>query len=322
MIAPQPQLEVRAYEAEDAPWVTALVNRWLTVAPWSLPLDARMAREQLLAQPPASEFGARLQTPLRLCAWRAGELVGFLDGAYGATAEALDLPEHRPEGLIRFLAAVPHAEQTGVVLRLLLDRVEAHWRDHKVEHLVAFHPSSGFRAFQAGAGILPGEWDEHVRQFTAAGWFFRQRYYALSRPLGAPLEEECPLPDLSLVQQRTARGRTYLVYHRRVELVAQARVLGLQLDRTGTAERVLHLLQLEVAEIWRNRNLGKWLLRRILNDAGHGAYQECVAFLPMNQPIALNLLVQTGFHEDNYRGYTLEKSLTHPSADAHSLRYS
>lgn len=322
MITPPPPLEVREYELEDAPQVTTLVNRWLTVAPWSLPLDAQMAREQLLAQPPTCEFGARLQEAMRLCAWRAGELVGYLDGAYGATSEALELPEHQPEGLIRFLAAAPRSSQAGDVLRLLLERAEAHWRDHKVEQLVAFHPSCGFRAFQAGAGILPGEWDEHVRQFTAAGWFFRQRYYALSRPVGAPLEEECPFADLSLVQQRTARGRTYLVYHRRVELVAQARVLGLQIDRTGTAARVLHLLHLEVTEDWRNRNLGKWLLRRILNDAGHGDYQECVAFLPMNQPIALNLLVQTGFHEDNYRGYTLEKRLAAQPSDAHPLRYS
>jgi ribosomal protein S18 acetylase RimI-like enzyme len=276
--------------------------------------------------PPPAEFGARLQEPVRLCAWRAGELIGYLDGAYGATADTLDLPEHRPEGLIRFLACPLRSEaggeQAAEVLRVLLERVEAHWRDHKVERMVAFHPSSGFRAFQAGAGILPGEWAEHVRELTAAGWVFRQRYYALTRATGAPLEEECPLADLSLVQQRTQRGRSYLVYHRRVELVAQARVLGMRLDRTGTAEQLLHLLHIEVSEIWRNRNLGKWLLRRILNDAGHGGYQEVLAFVPMNLPIALNLLVQTGFAESNYRGYTLDKTIAPQATDARPLRYS
>lgn len=322
MIAPPPPLEVRAFEPEDAAQVAGLVNRWLMVAPWSLPLDAEMAHEQLLAEPPPCEFGARLQEAMRLCAWRAGELIGYLDGAYGAPAGALDLPEHQPQGLIRFLACVPQSEQTAEVLRVLLARAESHWRDHKVEQLVAFDPSTGFRAFQAGSGVLPGEWSEHIRQFTAAGWTFRQRYYALSRATGAPLEEECPLADLSLVQQRTARGRTYLIYHRRVEQVAQARVLGLPLDRAGTAERVCHLLHLDVAEIWRNRNLGKWLLRRIINDAGHGGYQEVLAFLPMNQPIALNLLVQTGFVENNYRGYSLEKRLAVQAPDAHPPRYS
>ncbi|MGL4651832.1 MAG: hypothetical protein ACRC1H_20655 [Caldilineaceae bacterium] len=322
MIAPPPPLELREYDPDDSPHVIALINRWLTVAPWSLPFDARMAKDQLLATPPPSEFGARLQEAVRYCAWRAGELIGYLDGAYGAPGDELELPEHQPAGLIRFLACVPGSEHAPEVLRLLLERAESHWRDHKVDRLIAFHATSGFRAFQAGAGMLPGEWAEHVRQFTAAGWVFRQRYYALSRATGAPLEEECPMADLSLVQQRTAKGRTYLIYHRRVELVAQARTLGLRLDRTGTAEQVCHLLHLEVAELWRNRNLGKWLLRRILNDAGHGGFQEVLAFLPMNAPIGLNLMVQSGFQENNYRGYTLEKKLVAQAPDAYPLRYS
>jgi GNAT superfamily N-acetyltransferase len=161
-----------------------------------------------------------------------------------------------------------------------------------------------------------------VRQFTAAGWLFRQRYYALARRTGAPLEEECPSADISLVQQRTAQGRSYAIYYRRVEQIAHARVLGLRLDRSDTAELVLRLLDLEVAELWRNRNVGKWLLRRILNDAAHGGYREVIAFLPTNLPIALNLLIQNGFEETNYRGYTLEKQLPRQEERAHPLRFS
>jgi len=156
MIAPAPLLETRAFDVADASQVASLVNRWLNDARWSIPLDEESARRQWLFMPPRSEFGARLQEPLRLCAWRAGEIVGYLDGALGATSESPDLPEHQPEGLIRFLACVPGAENAPEVLRLLLQRVETLCLERGVTRLVAFHLSTGFLAFQAGAGMLPG----------------------------------------------------------------------------------------------------------------------------------------------------------------------
>jgi ribosomal protein S18 acetylase RimI-like enzyme len=136
-----------------------------------------------------------------------------------------------------------------------------------------------------------------------------RRYYCFSRTLGAPMEEEVPMADLTLTQQRLGQGRSYAVYHRRVDRVAHARVMGVQLDRAGTAARVAHVMELGVDEPWRNRRLGKWLLRRLINDATLQGFQEMVIFLPMDLPIAMNLFIQQGFREDNYRGYTLTKRL-------------
>ncbi len=148
-----------------------------------------------------------------------------------------------------------------------------------------------------------------MRRLTARDWQFSRRYYALLRPSGAPVEEEYPAADLSLVQQRLAKGRVYRAYHRRVQQVATAKMVGMSLDRTGTAARLAHIIDIHVDEEWRNRNVGKWLLRRLLNDAALQGYQEVLAFLPNTQPVAMALFVQQGFSEINYRGYTLERTL-------------
>jgi hypothetical protein len=52
----------------------------------------------------------RWQYHSRLAAWRAGEMVGFLDAATGHDGDHLDAPEHPPHGLLRFLALTPRAE--------------------------------------------------------------------------------------------------------------------------------------------------------------------------------------------------------------------
>jgi ribosomal protein S18 acetylase RimI-like enzyme len=58
-------------------------------------------------------------------------------------------------------------------------------------------------------------------------------------------------------------------------------------------------------------NIGKWLLRRVINDATLQGYQQILIHVAQNQQAVLNLLNQLGFIEENYRGYTLEKALTH-----------
>lgn len=304
-----PTLSVRPMQEEDAPALPPLLNRSLASAPYSLPMDDGDLRRQVLAQPPQSWYATRWTGHLRLGVWRAGELVGFLDAGAGHDCDNLELSEYEPHGLIRFVALTDRGELAAEAFALLMQSAEDSWRRLQIRRLVAWHVSTGYPSFQAGAGILPGDWSGMVRLFTAAGWQLSERYYALVRPLGAPVEEEYPLADLSLTQQRLAQGRLYRAYHRRVEGVAHARVMGMSLDRAGTADQVAHLVDLFVEELWRNRNLGRWLLRRILNDATLQGFREMVAFLPMSRPLAMNLLVQHGFQEINYRGYTLEKTL-------------
>ncbi len=309
MIPVVPALAVRPLEADELGHALPLINRWLGAAPYSVPLDLRSAHDQLLRDLPSTHYDVRYNERRRLSAWRAGELLGFIDIATGHDRDHLSEPEHRPHGLLRFLALTDREPFAQNAFDLLLRAAEEFWQERSITHLVAYHISTGYPSFQAGAGILPGEWSPLVRLLTGADWRFSQRYYALVRSTGAPLEEEIPSADLSLAQQRMADGRNYRVYHRRVERVAWAKVMDARLDRTGTAARVAHIVDLEVAEEWRNRNMGRWLLRRIINDATLQGFQEVLAFLPMHQAIAMNLFVQQGFHEANYRGYTFTKQL-------------
>ncbi len=70
------------------------------------------------------------------------------------------------------------------------------------------------------------------------------------------------------------------------------------------------VVDLFVEPTWRHKDIAKWLLRRILNDATHQGDVQAVVHLAQHHHAAQNLLIQQGFQEINYRGYTLEKALT------------
>jgi ribosomal protein S18 acetylase RimI-like enzyme len=272
-------------------------------------MDEEILTEHIFRPQPLSVYDVHWGTRLLLGAWRAGELIGFLDAAIGHDRDHLDLPDYEPDGLLRFLALTERADLMNDVFAALMEQAETFWRGERARQAVAFHISTGYPAFQAGAGILPAEWSDIQQLLTNNDWRFSERYYALTRSLGAPLEEEIPQADVSLVQQRTGSGRTYTLYHRRVEWIGRARMVGMTLDLAGAAERVAHLTELEVSEPWRNRNIGKWMLRRLLNDAALLGYQEMLVYLPARAAVAMNLFTQHGFRELAYRGYSFEKRL-------------
>ncbi len=309
MMPVAPTIAVRPLQRAERDACAELLNRRLLDSAYSLPMDAKTLDEQLFRSDPPTVFDVRWNKRLVLGAWRAGEMIGLLDAATGHHTGNLALPEYEPEGLIRFVVLGERNDLVNDTFRALMDRTVAFWRDEHVQRVTAFHISCGYPVFQAGAGIMPGDWSHVLRLLTADNWMFSERYYALVRSLGGALEEETPLADLSLVQQRTTNGRHYQIYHRRVDLIGRARMIGMTLDRSDTVERVAHLVDLEVSELWRNRNIGKWLLRRILNDATLQGFQEMLVYLPASAAIAMNLFLQSGFHELNYRGYTFEKEL-------------
>ena len=309
MIPVAPALAVRPITPDDLDVVRGFVNQTLATAPFSVPLGAADAYAQWVREPPPTHYAMRWQHHNRLGAWSAGEIVGFLDAATGHDSDHEDAPEHPPHGIVRFLALTPRAELADEAFARLMEAADDFWRLRGASELHAFPIGGGYPTFQAGAGILPGDWDSTVRRLAGQDWRFNKRYYALVRASAAPVEEECPAADLSIVQQRLADGRTYRIYHRRVEQVATAKIVGMNLDRTGTAARVAHIVNLHVDEDWRNRNVGKWLLRRLLNDAALEGRQEVIAFLPNTLATAMALFVQQGFVEINYRGYSLERTL-------------
>lgn len=338
-----PSLIIRPLRIDEASLVGHAINGLLRTTPYSVDMDETEIKDQLLHSQPPTLYHARWQRHLRLCAWRAGELEGFLDAATGFDQDSFDLPEYRPIGLLRFLVLPSKPELINEVATALVTAAEEFWRGAGIGYVKAFHMSTGYPAFQAGLGILPGDWTTHMRMLTGADFRLAERYYCLRRALDQPLEEITPLAQLSIVQRGKMTDRHYQVY-RQTEWLASARISSLTLPATqqrnpqrGTAQvneqmrqggttqmneqmrqgeeekrtvRIANLVDLRVAPEWRRMDIGKWLLRRVINDAITQGYHQMLVHVPHRAHIAINLFNQVGFQEENYRGYTLEKELT------------
>jgi ribosomal protein S18 acetylase RimI-like enzyme len=273
-------------------------------------MDAAAVEAEIFAADPPTVFPIRWQQHCRLGAWRAGQLVGFLDAAVGLDRDNLDLPDYHPLGLIRFLALPERADLVQEVAAALFDAVHRFWQETGVAYVKAFHLSTGYPSFQAGAGLLPGDWGEHFRILTLAGFQLRERYYCLYRLLDQPVEEVAPLADLSLVLRGSPVDRTYHIYYRRIDWVGHARMVRLATNAHDQRRPIAYMTDLVVEPRWRGQNVGKWLLRRLVNDATLQGDEHIVAHLAHHHHVAVNLLSQHGFQELGYRGYTFDKTLT------------
>lgn len=304
-----PSLLIRPLRIDEASLVGHAINGLLQKNPYSTPMEETEIKDQLLHSQPPTLYQAKWQRHLRLCAWRAGELEGFLDAATGFDQESMDRPEYRPIGLLRFLVLPDKAELIQEVATTLLSAAEEFWRSAGIGYVKAFHMSTGYPSFQAGLGILPGDWTTHIRVLTGADFRLAERFYCLRRALDQPLEEITPLAQLSVVQRGRLTDRHYQVY-RQTEWIASARISSLTMAEEKRTVRIANLVDLRVATEWRRMDIGKWLLRRVINDAITQGYHQMLVHVPHRATIAFNLFNQVGFQEENYRGYTLEKELT------------
>jgi GNAT superfamily N-acetyltransferase len=305
-----PLVTVHALDGAAGGMLARFLGPRIAAAPYSTIVNTEHVRREILAEPPPSHYPVRWQQHRHLGAWRAGQLVGFLDVAVGLDADSADVPDYHPNGLIRFLALPDRREWVTPVAEALFDAAQSFWQETGVAYVKAFHISTGYPSFQAGAGILPSDWGDLVRVLTSVGFIFRERYYCLARRLVEPIEEVVPLADLGLVYRGDWSNRRYEIYYRRVEMVAKARVVRLSIEGEEGLMPIARLVDLYVDPDWRHRDIGKWLLRRIINDATHQGDVQMIVHLAQQHHAALNLLIQQGFQELNFRGYTLEKTLT------------
>jgi GNAT superfamily N-acetyltransferase len=305
-----PLISVRPLTIEDAPTLANLLRELIASAPYSVKINENVLVRELFAENPPALFPIRWQQHAHLGAWRAGQLVGFIDLATGLDRDNLDLPDYHPLGMIRFLALPDRQELVPDVADALFAAAQRFWQETSVAYVKAFHISSGYPCFQAGAGMLPGEWGEHVRVLTLQGFRFSDRYSCLARPLSEQIEEVVPQADLSLVYRGNRNDRTYQIYYRRTEWVGSARMVRVIIPREAGVLRVAYLADLQIVPNWRQRDIGKWLFRRLINDSTIQGYQQMVAHLAHEHSAAMNLLVQHGFQELNYRGYSFDKRLT------------
>lgn len=299
-----PEVAVRPLRDTEKEPLRELLNHWLGRALYSTLLTDETLQKQVLQRNPGAVFSVRWQKNMLLGAWRAGQLVGAADIGIGLDSDRARLADYQSQGLMRFLALPERAELVTLVGQALLQAADRYWKTERAGYVQAFHMSTGYPVFQGGAGFLPSDWGDQFRILTEGGFQLAERHYLYSRMLERLMEETTPAADLSLNYQGGADDRRYTLYHRRSEQMGRARVVRAQTAAGGVA----HLVSLEIDPPWRNRNIGQWLLRRLVNDATLAGFREMIAYVAMINRPAMNMLAQNGFQEVNYRGYVLEKS--------------
>lgn len=319
-----PTLFVRPLTPADSEPASTLINQLLPHSIYSRALTPAEVHAQLFDAAPAGIFPVRWQQHTPLALLRVGELVGLLDAGVGLDSESHDLPDFQPLGLLRLLVLPEESALIREGAARLLAAAHEFWRRSGVGRIKAYHPSTGYPPWQAGIGLLPADWTAQVQLLAEHDFRYTDRYYCFARPLRDEFfEESAPQSALTLVLRGAGQERRYQIFFRRTELIGEARVVQAEVEQadTGQAEtgqsaaapvrsrRIAHLVHWEVEERWRNQDIGRWLLRRIINDAAQQALDQIIVFVRMQQAAAINLLAQHGFVEQAFRGYVLEKTL-------------
>jgi len=293
----------------DSHQMHGLLDAALAKAPFSCPMDdAAIQAHCFQPEPPAVHTVRWLRRQL-FGALAEEQLLGFIDVGVGFDHATQHLMGDRPLGLLRFLALPESYTLSGQVARLLLQTAEDFWRSQSVRRVRAFSLSTGYPAYQMGAGVLPSAWEDHHRWLDQAGYRPVDRYYCLLYPLKRPAREEVPAGSYTLYPQNDREGLRYQLYEEDEVRIAAARMLERQVSEPRRANPVAGLVELIVASAWRRRGIGRWLLRRMINDAYLRGNRTLISFVGHANQAGLGLCRQLGFEELDYRGYTLEKQL-------------
>lgn len=81
------------------------------------------------------------------------------------------------------------------------------------------------------------------------------------------MEEVAPQTGLALALRGDERDRRYQVFLRRTRWISRARLVRVTVAATETLRTVGYLAEWAVDANWQNQKVGRWLLRRVINDA-------------------------------------------------------
>ncbi|MBI1293813.1 GNAT family N-acetyltransferase [bacterium] len=301
-------LFVRRVYASESAQLLAFLRTLLQKAPYSSDMDdAAVLAECLQPSPPGVHPVRWLKHDL-LGVWNEENLLGFADIGIGYDHTNFHLDGSRPLGLLRFLALPADYVLAGRVARLLLRELDTFWREADVGQVRAFSFSTGYPSFQCGAGMLPASWEEHMQFLSEAGYRMVERYYCLRYPLQRLLVETFPQGTYTYWPSYTEADGGFQIFDGDAR-VAVARIVRRQVLTPAGVNPIAYLSDLEVAPKWRRRGIGRWLVRRLINDAHLLGCRQLVLHVNHDAEAAMALFYQAGFEEINYRGYTLEKRL-------------
>ncbi len=308
-LPPGEPLEVRLLFHTDSRAIASLLLPVLQRTPYCREMgDAEILAQCFEPEPPTVHESHWIRHQV-LGAFRRGRLVGFADLGMGYDPGTLHRMGDTPVGLLRFLALPDDHVLAAQVAQVLLAEAETFWRMEGIQEVRAFSFGTGYPAFQFGAGILPAAWEDHLRQLHRAGYRLHTRYTCLRRPLRAPLREPLPRPVGELWIQDASPERRYQIFSPESARIAMARLALGRVFLPAEANPVAYLHDLTVVEHQRGQGLGRWLLRRMVNDATLLGCREMVVHVAHDNQIAWRMLVHHGFEELPYRGYSLVKTL-------------
>lgn len=291
----------------DSHQMHELLAKALLRAPFSAPMDDGAIQTHCFQPEPPSFHQVRWLRRQIFGAFSEERLLGFVDVAVGFDHATQHLMGDRPVGLLRFLALPDAYTLSGPIARLLLQAAEGFWQEQSVRRVRAFSHSTGYPPFQLGTGLLPSDWEDHHRWLNEAGYRPVERFYALQLPLLRPVREEIPAGSYTLYPQNDRAGVRYQVYEGDEVRIAATRMEERQVLEPQAANPVAGIIELIVASAWRRKGIGRWLLRRMINDAHLRGNRSLVVFVGHSNRAGLSLCRQAGFEEMDYRGYTLEK---------------
>ncbi len=299
---------VRLTYASESRQMVELLRPLLAQSLYSQWMDNTAVLEQSFQAVPTTVREVRWLSHQVLGAWDGETLLGFIEVGTGYDHATLHLSGDRPLGLLRFLALPADYIIASRVAKTLLQAADEWWRESRVQRVRAFSLSTGYPDFQCGAGMLPGQWEDTLHWLTDAGYRMSERYYCMAYPLQRPLLEPLPEGKFSLWLQQTQTTRSYQILVGE-ERVAEADLHLRQVDVPSGVNPIAYISRWRVLSPWRRRGIGRWLLRRMVNDAYLIGCRQTVLHVNHEDYAAVALLHQVGFEELSYRGYTLEKRL-------------
>lgn len=303
------RLYARTLYPPDSHQMQELVSLTLARVSYTSPMDDAAIQTHCFQPEPPSLHFVRWMGHQVFGVLAEEKLLGFVDVGVGFDHATQHLMDDRPLGLLRFMALPQEYTLSGQVARLLLQTAETFWREQSVRRVRAFSFSTGYPAYQLGVGILPSTWEDHHRWLNQAGYRPVERFYCLGYPLQRLVREEVPAGVYTLYPQYDEIGLRYQLYEGDEMRIAATRMIARQVAEPKNDNPVAGLVELIVASGWRRRGIGRWLLRRMINDAYLQGNRTLVCFVGHTNEAGLGLCRKVGFEQMAYRGYTLEKKL-------------
>lgn len=313
-------IDATPLQEDDLPTVTALVNEALSQVPLSAAVSVDSFRRQGLLNEQGTLFPLDLHADPTgwLVVRNRGAVTGFVHVCTGRPAVTaapaffgqtpLPTDEGRPLGFIRFLAFPAGRGDIGAALLAAATKFLA---AAGVRITFAWHPQAGYPFYHAGIGISNGQDFYGLSALSEAGYLLTTRVLSYQASLGQPLPEYTPARRLRCFMAQPAGMpwtlSAFLPGESQPCAQVQIKTLPAALAVDGRPRG--YLLAAFVQEKVQRQGIGRWLLQRTRNEFSSRGFAAIIAHATHEQAAGQAALLQAGFEELTFRGYSFGRQL-------------